>query len=89
MIGLFIIFLLSLGRVAFITLMERKTLGLSQVRLGPNKTTIFGVVQPVFDGVKLLIKFLMTPLTAQLLLMLISPALILTLFVVLWGVLLA
>ena len=43
-------------RVAFITLFERKILGLSQNRIGPNKIRVKGVLQPVFDGVKLFLK---------------------------------
>lgn len=42
--------------VAFSTLLERKILRLIQGRLGPNKTSIGGLIQPVLDGVKLLFK---------------------------------
>jgi NADH-quinone oxidoreductase subunit H len=42
--------------VAFLTLLERKVLRLRQIRIGPNKTYIFGLVQPLLDGVKLLVK---------------------------------
>jgi NADH-quinone oxidoreductase subunit H len=48
--------LLGMGAVAFITLVERKILGLSQIRLGPNKVSFFGLLQPAIDGVKLLLK---------------------------------
>jgi len=48
--------ILGLGGVAFVTLLERKYLGLRQIRLGPNKTSILGVLQPVADGIKLLFK---------------------------------
>jgi NADH:ubiquinone oxidoreductase subunit H len=39
--------------VAFVTLFERKVLGLSQARLGPNKVSAHGVVQPLLDALKL------------------------------------
>lgn len=39
--------------VAFFTLLERKLLGISQLRVGPNKTSISGVIQPMLDGLKL------------------------------------
>jgi len=43
-------------RVAFITLYERKILGLTQNRLGPNKTVFKGLLQPLLDALKLLSK---------------------------------
>ena len=42
--------------VAFYTLFERKVLGLSQRRLGPNKLIFWGILQPVMDGLKLIFK---------------------------------
>jgi len=51
----FIFYLIPvLVNVALITLIERKILGLSQNRVGPNKTGLFGILQPFSDAVKLL-----------------------------------
>lgn len=52
-------------RVALITLFERLILALSQLRKGPNKTVFIGVVQPLLDGVKLLLKRAATPAQAM------------------------
>lgn len=76
---------MGLGGVAFVTLLERKLLGLSQIRLGPNKVTLGGVLQPVIDGVKLLFKQLHIVRASQGVLFTMSPALLLILFVVVWG----
>jgi len=45
-----------LVNVAFITLLERKVLSFSQVRIGPFKVGIWGVLQPFADAIKLLAK---------------------------------
>ena len=42
--------------VAYITLSERKLMGVMQRRLGPNRVGIMGILQPISDGVKLLLK---------------------------------
>lgn len=51
-----LIIFIFLGRIAFITLLERKILGLTQIRVSPNKTFYKGLLQPVYDGLKLLSK---------------------------------
>lgn len=42
--------------IAFVTLFERKLLSLSQYRLGPTKAFFLGLMQPLYDGFKLLVK---------------------------------
>lgn len=82
-VSVLLVILLGLGAVAFVTLLERKILGLSQIRLGPNKVTIAGVLQPLADGLKLLIKQLFYPISTQTT-VLAAPWFILVLFIVLW-----
>lgn len=51
-----ILLIFVLINVAFITLLERKILGYSQRRIGPNKPSIIGLLQPIADAVKLFMK---------------------------------
>jgi NADH:ubiquinone oxidoreductase subunit H len=53
---IFLLLLIGVLSVAFITLIERKVLGLRQIRFGPNKLSLAGLFQPVMDGIKLLSK---------------------------------
>nr|YP_010613664.1 NADH dehydrogenase subunit 1 [Delias belladonna]WAR69295.1 NADH dehydrogenase subunit 1 [Delias belladonna] len=54
--GLLIMVIGVLIGIAFLTLLERKVLGYIQIRKGPNKLGILGLLQPFSDGIKLFSK---------------------------------
>lgn len=72
---LFFIIILIAG-IGFITLFERKILGYTQYRISPNKNILLGLIQPVLDGLKLLLKTLLFPLSSTLLLYMLSSVLL-------------
>lgn len=57
--------LLIMLSVAFFTLFERKCIGLFQSRVGPNKVSLVGLLQPLLDAFKLLSKQRVTPLQSN------------------------
>jgi NADH-quinone oxidoreductase subunit H len=87
--SLIIILGMTLG-FAYVTLFERKVLARMQVRIGPNRAGPGGILQPIADALKLIMKEEITPLNADKLLFTLAPvitvipALIIT-GVVPWG----
>ena len=51
--------------VAYFTLAERKIMGAIQRRRGPNVIGVFGLLQPLADGLKLLVKETILPSNAN------------------------
>ena len=70
-----VIILPLMGAVAYLTLAERKIIGYIQVRIGPNRVGPRGLLQPIADGLKLLMKETILPTNANRFLFLLGPVL--------------
>ena len=59
--------------VAYMTFCERKVIGWMQVRIGPNRVGPWGLIQPIADGLKLMLKEVVIPSGADKPVFLLAP----------------
>nr|APF47450.1 NADH dehydrogenase subunit 1 [Pholetesor sp. SNS-2016] len=84
LIMLMMVIMLNLISVAFLTLFERKIMGLFHYRKGPNKNSFIGILQPFNDAIKLINKEYFYPKKSSFYLYLLSPSLMFLLIMMLW-----
>ena len=72
--------------VAYLTYWERKIIGWMQVRIGPNRVGFQGLLQPIADAVKLLMKEIIIPSGANKGLFILGPILVLAPALAAWAV---
>ncbi len=72
--------------VAYVTYAERKVIGWMQVRIGPNRVGYQGLLQPIADGLKLLMKEIIIPSGANKGLFILGPILAIAPALAAWAV---
>ncbi len=72
--------------VAYLTYAERKIIGWMQVRIGPNRVGFLGLLQPIADAVKLLMKEIIIPSGASRGLFILGPILVIAPALAAWAV---
>jgi len=72
--------------VAYLTLWERKMIGWMHVRMGPNRVGPAGLLQPIADALKLLLKEIVIPAKANKALFVLAPVMTIMPALVAWAV---
>lgn len=72
--------------IAILTLSERRLLANFQRRLGPDKVGLYGILQPIADALKLILKEMIIPGISNVMIFSLSPILIFLLSLINWSV---
>jgi NADH-quinone oxidoreductase subunit H len=75
-----------MGAVAYLTLWERKAIGWTQIRPGPNRVGPFGLLTPIADAVKLIFKEIIRPTAANKSLFFVGPVMTIMPALAAWAV---
>jgi len=86
LIKIFAVVLPLMGCVAYLTLWERKAIGWTQIRPGPNRVGPFGLLTPIADAVKLIFKEIIRPTAAHKSLFFLGPVMTIMPALAAWAV---
>ena len=75
-----------MGCVAYLTLWERKAIGWTQIRPGPNRVGPWGLLTPIADAVKLMFKEIIRPTAANKALFFLGPVMTIMPALAAWAV---
>jgi NADH-quinone oxidoreductase subunit H len=86
LLKILIIIIPLLISVAYFTLAERKILGAIQRRRGPNVVGVYGLLQPLSDGFKLLVKETVLPSNSNKFIFVLSPIITFVISLMGWAI---
>ncbi len=86
LLKIIIIVLPLMGAVAYMTLWERKLIAWMHIRMGPNRVGPAGLLQPIADALKLILKEVIAPTRASKVLFFIAPVMTIMPALAAWAV---
>ena len=87
LVGIIVLIIFSMVLDIGLVWVERKVVARFQDRLGPNRIGPFGLIQPVADIIKMVIKEDITPVGADKIIYNIAPVLAASSVIILWAIL--